>query len=87
LSKRRRHQRARHFLRPKPCDEDACDSDGEHPDIHQVGAFVRFSDDADGKVYPDEEERCRERNAASESVRDITALPRYQHICETSAED
>ncbi len=74
-------------MRPGARDDGTDDSDGEHPDIHHVGEVVLRPDDADGKVHPDEEERCRERNADGGSVRDIACLPRYQHIRETSAED
>jgi hypothetical protein len=44
-------------------DDGTDDSDGEHPDIHQVGEPARSPDDADGKDHPDEDECCRERNA------------------------
>ena len=67
-------------------DEGTDNSDGEHPDVHQVGEVSLVSDYANGKVYPDKEERCRDRNADGGSVRDMACLPRYQLIRETSAE-
>src|ERR687889_771032 len=87
LSERRRGQRARHSMWPEARDDGTDDSDGEHPGIHRVCGVVLGPDDANGKVYPDEEESCRERNADGGSVRDIARLPRYQYIRETSAED
>jgi hypothetical protein len=87
LSERRRQQRACHFVRPEARDDGTDDPHGEHPAIHQVGGVARIPDDADGKVYPDEDERRRERDADGESVRDIARLPRYQLIRETAAED
>src|SRR5918997_4106405 len=86
LSERRREQRVRHPVWSEARDDGTDDSDGEHPDKHQVGEVVLTPDYADGKVYPDEKERCRERNTDGGSVRDIARLPRYQHIRKTSAE-
>ncbi len=78
LSKRRREQRACPSMWPEARDDGTDDSDGEHPEIHQVGGFVLTPDEPNGKVHPDEEKRCRKRNADRNSVRDTAHLPRYQ---------
>src|SRR5215213_2932317 len=67
----RREQRACHSMWLEARDDGTDDYDGEHPDIHQVGGVARSPDDANGKVHPDEDECCRERNADGGSVRDI----------------
>jgi hypothetical protein len=51
-------------MRLKSRDEGTGDSDGEHPDIHRIGGIALVSDDADRKVYPDQQERCRERDTS-----------------------
>jgi hypothetical protein len=56
-------------------DEGTDDADGKHSEIHQVGEFVLTADDPDGKVHPDEDECCRERNAGSSSVRSVATHP------------
>ena len=48
----------------KSRDEGTDESDGEHPDIHRVGGIALVSDDADRKVYPDQQERSRERDTS-----------------------
>ena len=53
-------------------------SDGEHPDIHQVGEVVWLPDDANGKVHPDEDECGRERKADGGFLRGIVRLPRLK---------
>ena len=86
LSERRREQRACHSMWPEARDDGTDESDGKHPDIHQVGELVLIPDDANGSVYPDEDECCRKRNDDGGSVREIARLPRCQLIRETSAE-
>ena len=78
LSERHREQRACHSPWLKARDDGADDSDGEHPDIHQVGGVARLPDDPNGKDQPDEEECCRERNTDGGSVRGVARLPRCQ---------
>ena len=58
-------------------DDGTDDSDGEHPDIHQVGEPTRSPDDADDKDHSDEDECCRERNADGGSVRGSVRLRRF----------
>jgi len=53
--------------------------------MHQVGGVALVPDDANGKVYPDEEERCPDRNADGSSVHYTAHPPRYQLIRETRA--
>ena len=86
LSERRSEQRACHSMWPETRDDGTNDSDGEHPDIHQVDELVLSPDEPNGKVHPDEDECCHERNADGGSVRDIARLPRCKLIRETSAD-
>ena len=56
-------------------DDGTDDSDGEYPDIHQVGESARSPDDAGGKDHPDEDDECcRERNADGGSVRGVSVF-------------
>jgi hypothetical protein len=48
----------------KSRDEGTDDSDGEHPDIHRVVRIALVSDDADRKVYPDQQARGLERDTS-----------------------
>ncbi len=50
------------------CDDGADDSDGEHPEIHQVERVTFNSDHTNGTDQPDENECCRERKNRGESV-------------------
>jgi hypothetical protein len=68
-------------------DDGTDDADGENPAIHQVGVVVLRPDDADGRIYPDEDECCCERNANGGSVCAIACHPRCQLIGDASAED
>ena len=56
------------------------------PPYSRLAGLSLVSDDANGTVYPDEEERCRKRNANRGSVHNSARLPRYQLISEASAE-
>ena len=58
----------------KARDEGADDSDGEHPEVHQVGGVALSADDANGTVHPYENECCRERKSDGGSVRGIARL-------------
>jgi hypothetical protein len=53
------------------CDDSADDSDGEHPEIHQVGGITVLPDNANAKTKPDKDECRRERDADGESVRGV----------------
>jgi hypothetical protein len=50
------------------CDDGANDSDGEHPEIHQVEGVPLNSDHANRTDEPDEDKCCRERKHSGESV-------------------
>ena len=54
-------------------DEGTDNSDGEHPDVHQVGGVSLVSHNSNGKVHPDKEKCCRHRNADGGSVRQAQA--------------
>ena len=58
-------------------DDGTDDSDGEHPDIHQVGAIAVTPEDANGTDHPDQEEWCRERKADGGFVGGIVRLHRF----------
>ena len=74
LSERRREQRACHSMWLEARDYGTDDSDGEHPDIHQVGGIAISPEDANSTDHPDEDECCRERNADGPFVRGIARL-------------
>ena len=76
LSERRREQRACHSMWLEARDDGTDDSDGEHPDIHQVGAIAITPEDANGTDHPDEEEWRSERKADGGFVRGIACLHR-----------
>ena len=75
LSECHREQRARHPRWPEARDDGAGDPYGEHPEVHQVGGVVLGPDDPNGKVYPDQKERCRKRNADGVDAVTDTNLP------------
>src|SRR5687768_2289951 len=72
LRQRRREQRTSQSSRLEARADRTDESDGEHPDIQQVGRVVVLDpDEAGGSVEPDDQECSRERSADSESVRGV----------------
>ena len=68
LSERRRAHRACHPMWLQARDDGTGYPDGEHPGVHQVGGVAFTSENVYGRDQPDEDERCRERNADGGSV-------------------
>lgn len=56
------------------------------PPYIKLAGVVLISDEADGKVHPDEDERCSERNARAGSVGAIARHPRCQLVSATCAD-
>ena len=71
LSERRREQRACHPMWLEARHNGTDDSDGEHPDIHQVDGVFLISDDANSTVHPEKDECGGERKTYGGSVHGI----------------
>src|SRR5262245_38588471 len=71
-------------MRLKARDECTDESDGEHSQIHQIDGTV--SDDASGRIYPEQDEACHAGNTDGGSVRNRAPLSCNQFISETRAE-